>query len=1711
MTRKQRKNSPRRAQVHDYNELESRCLLAVDIGINLTGATYQTDSTFYPANATSDVGPDHIVEVLSGRVNIYNKTTGTPIRSTTLDNFFVQAGGFVPNTTQNPNVIYDQLSGQWFVVAGGNNLGNWIHLAFTDSPDAGGVWRTLQFVGDSTRRSITDEVTLAVDADAIYMTTNNSGPIVGDSVSIFSIPKVDLQGPNPTLTNMSRFESLDPTVYGRSIQVASNYEASDGRARALGTIRGTAGETLMVQTDIVGAGTAAATLDGPWIIGDDILREFYFPFATLEPPQVRQPFRDGMFPEDETGYEWPIEHNRTELNGSIIETDGGLWAAFTVSYSTLAFPVPVVGVHWFEVDPVLHQVRLTEGDAGGYNMGIIADGIDEDGDQQIDRDYFNPVFHVNEFGVVVLSYNGSGFVDDGDTLRNHLPSNYVSVGVTTNGKDARRTQFDPAPDFPHEGAPPFETHAGLENYEIEFPSPWARYASVRFDPTNKNSFVMTRQWANTVDRWSTQVAEVRPVDLTPRLFGDNGNNTFVIRRAMSPDGYELMEIEIDGVVTDQIPYDVLGRVRLMGLAGADRFIIDYSNGDPLELGQLIIDGGAGPDVVQSENPGLNEWVVIPTDFDRRDIFDVTPEVDFGEGTLNGTTDFVHMEELWGGPGPDHFLVTEIFPPDPLDPRDPGYLDGSLLGRGGDDIFEFAHRGAIGDSVNGGPGYNTLVFTDRAFDTNMELTGFGAEAGFNGRTLGPIGQGPIGGDQTTDQFRDISQIIGANVNYIGNGNRIYDTLDMLPGVASEWLIDDENSTYTANGVTMNFWQVDELSASNLDDTFNAISNTMDPIVLNGLGGNDTYNFSSDAPVNTGITDNLQGLIVANAGTGVNTMNVSHMAGQSLDALIVAARISGMGEITYTTDPGGVFNLNVWGSNEPDQFRLHSFLKDNTLNLYSLNGNDEFDIQDLSKAFVTVFGGEGDDIYTIQRIQGVSFRNLSIVDSIDAEMDRVQLAGTILNETFTITDTTFDDLEVAYTGIEFFGIDGRGGNDTINIQSSPLNLYVSGGDGNDVINVSSDAGLNNGSLMNLPGTVYVDGGTGNNRLNISYESDGGRNVTIMADRMVGLTGGPLYYLSPGGNFYGDFLSEGIQIEGSQLGADNFEVKGMDPQHRMRIQTFGGGDRITVRGSVFADLVLDGGEDPDFYKVFLNGQVNRVVTIRDRSDLETNRLDVFGTTEADEIAISPIGLGNGGELVHYLNANLHFLGVAGNDGDDVITLNDSPAITTHLFGSRGNDTINIDNTDSINGVRAVGFDGNDIFNLNQSAATTFVRMVGGNDDDTFNVATAAEGSVLVNGQEGSDSYNINMSPTLGRWISTRDSGTTGVDHTTAFGTSGMDTMEIRSQRVLMNGETVVFDSNTEIVTADGAGGNDTLTLFASNAAETQMAGGLGDDSINVRSTAGGTTIVTTMGGLGNDTTDVRNLTPGLVMTAYGDEGDDSFIVGSTMAENNGNLNRLRGRLNIVGGANGGGEDSLYINDALLSVPYSYFSNGSSIKAIPGPLGVARPLFAGIFFDETLEFAQLDATQGQNHFSVKSSEGTRFHYNGNDPAGVPNGDFIQLLNESGDGHELTITDPVNGDGFWTFTNGDQNISFENMEGWYNPPLSIIFWPGEPGGSDDGDSDYAPPAMAPVVQDPDDLMTGEILPDAFDSIDFGDDLFAGVSDQGDSDTFWMELDANEG
>ena len=169
-------------------------------------------------------------------------------------------------------------------------------------------------------------------------------------------------------------------------------------------------------------------------------------------------------------------------------------------------------------------------------------------------------------------------------------------------------------------------------------------------------------------------------------------------------------------------------------------------------------------------------------------------------------------------------------------------------------------------------------------------------------------------------------------------------------------------------------------------------------------------------------------------------------------------------------------------------------------------------------------------------------------------------------------------------------------------------------------------------------------------------------------------------------------------------------------------------------------------------------------------------------------------------------------------------------------------------------------------------------------------------------------------------------------------------------------------------------------------------------------------------------------------------------------------------------------------MDIRYSYYSHNSKISALPGPADLPRPEFGGVSFDETVEFLHLDGTQGANYFPVHSNEFTRFLFNGNDPHRTDTGDFIQLVAESGDGHVLTISNVADGDGYWTFGNGNKDIVFESMEGYYNPPQFIIWNGGE---DDDDQSNPDGPSFIRVAPGTtDDLMELDTLPSILGSFD---------------------------
>ena len=126
---KKRRAQKRVNSAVQYDSLEPRHLLATDVGLAFTGSTFQTDSSYYPPDANGDVGRDHLVEVLNGRINMMGREDGVRVQSDTVSEFFENAGSFVFNDPINPKVVFDRLTDRWFVAANGTDNGNWIYLA----------------------------------------------------------------------------------------------------------------------------------------------------------------------------------------------------------------------------------------------------------------------------------------------------------------------------------------------------------------------------------------------------------------------------------------------------------------------------------------------------------------------------------------------------------------------------------------------------------------------------------------------------------------------------------------------------------------------------------------------------------------------------------------------------------------------------------------------------------------------------------------------------------------------------------------------------------------------------------------------------------------------------------------------------------------------------------------------------------------------------------------------------------------------------------------------------------------------------------------------------------------------------------------------------------------------------------------------------------------------------------------------------------------------------------------------------------------------------------------------------------------------------------------------------------------------------------------------------------------------------------------------
>ncbi len=432
-----------------------------NIGLNFTGTTRLGAPVpgLTPPDTMGAVGPNHIVEMLNNGYAVYDKTTGAPLQSISLDQFWLAAGlPDIGTGTFDPRILYDPTVGRWFAASIDRGAANQIYVAVSNSSDPTGGWQAVRFVGDTVNGTrFNDFDTLGVDADGLYLATNNFGGAAGFDVSIYSIPKADLLLPMPSIANLTRFENLNTAQFGDTLQPAVDFGPSDGAAQFLST-ESFAGGANLVRVDLTGTGGAGAMLGTPV----DVPVPFYLPG-----PSARQPGAAGL------------ENISPRFNGNVVEIGDSLWGVHAVQGSS-----GNSALRWYEIDANTNAV---------LQSGVIEDP---------NVDYIDGSIAVNPSGVVMIGFTGSG------------PSQFASAMAafgTTNAMGATSFQA------------PQVLQAGVSNYFLDFGSGrnrWGDYSATVVDPTDPNKFWTFQEYAAGPQNFGVQITEV---DFTQVSIGDTAH------------------------------------------------------------------------------------------------------------------------------------------------------------------------------------------------------------------------------------------------------------------------------------------------------------------------------------------------------------------------------------------------------------------------------------------------------------------------------------------------------------------------------------------------------------------------------------------------------------------------------------------------------------------------------------------------------------------------------------------------------------------------------------------------------------------------------------------------------------------------------------------------------------------------------------------------------------------------------------------------------------------------------------------------------------------------------------------------------------------------------------------------------------------------------------------------------------------------------------
>jgi hypothetical protein len=411
-----------------------------------------------PPDTMGAAGPNQFVEFLNGAFAIYSKTG---VRQSLISDItFWQNAGISASTLSagltDPRVIYDGGSGRWFASEITiDPIGAQILLARSDTADPGGAWKALHFTGNTDSLG-PDFDTLGVDSTGVYIGIDDftaSGNFTG--VSFFSIPKADLLASSPSLVNMTRFDNLDDTVYGFSLQGVTNPDPGPGHGVIIAIDN--VNFKFFDRTTINGSGAAGATLGTTVRISNT--------YDSYPNPAAQPSGRT-------------IDAGDDRFATSVRQVGSNIFMANAVLQGSRD------AVHWM----VLNEPNNTL-----LGEGIISDAT---------HDFTYPSIAANHSGKILLAFNRSGSTSPDGNI-----SIYAAVGTFTSNGVTMGSPF-----LVRQGT------IGNYSLSFDFtPYRWGDYSATMVDPTDDNLFWTVQEIPVASNVWGTQITLISLATNSPSL------------------------------------------------------------------------------------------------------------------------------------------------------------------------------------------------------------------------------------------------------------------------------------------------------------------------------------------------------------------------------------------------------------------------------------------------------------------------------------------------------------------------------------------------------------------------------------------------------------------------------------------------------------------------------------------------------------------------------------------------------------------------------------------------------------------------------------------------------------------------------------------------------------------------------------------------------------------------------------------------------------------------------------------------------------------------------------------------------------------------------------------------------------------------------------------------------------------------------------------